>query len=179
MADALGQDLLPGLVEQPAGPLASDDRGLQPRDARFRSRFGDEPVRSNGRGLALEAQLGGRLDLDAIVDEPIRRLSEEDLAWGGGLLEPCCNVHRVAGHEPVARGRVPRDHFACVDACPPFNRNPALVAESLVETAQPFADLEAGAHRSQHAPLATGLRRRWHSPSHALSTVGEHHPSTG
>ena len=76
----------------------------------------DEPVGGYRLGLALQLERLDLLDLDVVADEPVRQRAEKDLALAGRLLEAGRDVDRVAGDEPLARGRVAGDDLARVDA---------------------------------------------------------------
>ena len=78
----------------------------------------EEAVRGNRLRLAFERQRLHGLGVDGVPDEPVRRLPEEDLERGRGLLEPSRDVDRVAGDEPLSGRRVAGDDLAGVHARP-------------------------------------------------------------
>ena len=74
-----------------------------------------ETRRDAGTGprLPLQRQRLDRLGHDRLVHERERRLADQHLMRGGGLLESCCNVDRIARGESFLR---PSHHLARVDA---------------------------------------------------------------
>jgi hypothetical protein len=76
----------------------------------------DEAVGRDRLGLALQLERLDLLDLDAVLDEPVRQLAEQDLALAGGLLEAGGDVDGVACDEPLAGRGVAGDDLARVDA---------------------------------------------------------------
>ena len=59
---------------------------------------------TTGSDLPFSVHRLGRLDVDRVADELVRRAADEDLARRrGGLLEPGRDVDRVADHDRLAR----------------------------------------------------------------------------
>ena len=104
------------VVERRELLLAADERRSGSSGATAPSAHADEPVGGNRLGLPLQAQRLDLLDLDVVADERVRERPDQDLALAGCLLEAGRDVDRIAGDEPLARGRVAGDHLARVDA---------------------------------------------------------------
>src|SRR5205814_596174 len=78
----------------------------------------DEAVCGDRTALSLDLEGVERLGLDRAADELERRLPDQDLVRLGGLLEPCGDVDRVAGGEPLLGAG---HDLAGVDADPSLN----------------------------------------------------------
>ena len=59
--------------------------------------------------------MGRLLDLDTAHRESDRRLTDQDLAEGGRLLEAGRRVHGVSRNEPLPGGRIACHDFTGVD----------------------------------------------------------------
>ena len=87
--------------------------------------------------LALRLDWPRGLDDDRIPNEAIRRLADEDLARSRRLLEPRCDVHRVAGRELWSEAASADDHLARVDAGTRRDANAVLTLELVVDPSSP------------------------------------------
>ena len=106
---------LPCLPQEPELGFPSHERRVVPPLRRVVHPY--EPVRRDGLGLSLELEGRDRLDLDRVLHERERRLSEQHLAGVRSLLQPGGHVDRVTGREPLLR---PRHHLARHHSDPPL-----------------------------------------------------------
>jgi hypothetical protein len=97
-------------------------------------------MRDDGLGLALQAERRHLLDLDRVSRQPERRIPDQDLPRGGGLLQSCGEVDGVARREPLGCAR---DDLARGDA------DPALAAEGR----EGIAHLDGRPHGAQPVVL--------------------------
>ena len=62
----------------------------------------DEPIGRHAVGLPFQGQQFDRLDMHGVADQPEGLLADQDFTAGRRLLEPCRDVHRVAGRKGLA-----------------------------------------------------------------------------
>ena len=129
---------------------APDHRRVEPAGATRRiPGQSHESVSGDLLALALEAQRLEGFDLDRVSHEPVRRVAEEDLARGRGLLEPLGDVDGVAGCESLAPSGVAGNHLARVDAGPHLDPDTPVPLEVVVQAGELFTHLGRGADRAE------------------------------
>ena len=94
-------------LTSPELALTADEQLLVPTLRRVT--HSHEPIRGNRLGLALQLERLDRLDVDRVANERQRRLADQHLARLGRLLQPCRDVDRITGREPLLG---PRHHLA-------------------------------------------------------------------
>ena len=104
-------------------------------------------------GLALRGDRIDRIDLDRIAHQPEGRLADQDFTGRGCLLEACCRVDRITGHERLPSRRVARDDLTRVDADPERDRRPHATEQLLVQPDHPLLHLPRRTHRPQRVVL--------------------------
>ncbi len=104
----------------------------------------DEAVGGHALGLALELERLDLFDLDRLPDEPVGRLADENLECRRRLLEPRCDVDRVAGDEPLTRGGVPGDDLTRVHAGPVRELDAPALLELAVQLRERLLHREGG-----------------------------------
>ena len=112
-----------------------------------------QPEGRDALRLALQLQRLDGLDLDLIADEPVRQLAEQHLALSGGLLEPGSRVDRIAGHEPLAGGRVAGDDLPGVDPDAVGERDAVRALKPLVQPGERLLHPARRADGSQRVVL--------------------------
>ena len=146
-------DLVEYLLE--AVEVLGSARERRPRRPRDRPEACDleQAIRGHRLGLPLRLERLDRLDAHRVAHEAEGRLAEQHVARARGLLEPCSDVDRVAGHERLAARAVARDDLAGVDADPQGDACPEALLEILVQGAEARLHLQCGAARAQRIVL--------------------------
>jgi hypothetical protein len=156
------------LAEQGELALAADERRLRPARGRGRARdHGDQPPGGDRVFLALELQLGHRLDHDRVADEAVRRVADQRLACRGRAFEPGGDVDGVARHERVAGGRVAGDDLAGVEPDPDRDLDAPVAHELTVQRAECLPHLDGRADGSERVVLVH--RRRAEDGHHGVA----------
>ena len=112
-----------------------------------------EPECGDPLRLPLQLERLDGLDVDVVADEPVRQLSEQHLARAGGLLEARRGVDRVAGDEPLPRGRIAGDDLSRIDAGAVRERDAVRALESLVQPGERLLHSPGRADRAQRVVL--------------------------
>src|SRR3990172_5006925 len=107
----------------------------------------------HGERLALEVELARGLRIDRVAHEAERGVTEQDLAGLSGLFQARRHVHRVAGHEGLAGGRVAGHHLAGVDAGAQLDAQAVVALEVLVPGRERVAHLGGRAHGAEGVVL--------------------------
>jgi hypothetical protein len=105
--------------------------------------------------LRLSLQLEGLdlLDLDRFSHESVRRRADQDLERRRGLLEPCRDVHRVAGDQSLPRRRVAGDDLARVDSGSVGEADAPDALQLVVESGKGELHLVRRTYRAQRVVL--------------------------
>src|SRR6266511_1561180 len=88
-----------------------------------------------------------------MADEPVRRLADEDLERGGGLLEPRGDVDRVSGDETLPGPRIAGDDLPGVHPRPVLDLHPPTLLELLVQSPQRLLHRSGRTHGPQRVVL--------------------------
>ena len=151
---ALVGDALEGLAQLAQLGLAALQRA-QVRGSQLAG--ADQPPGGQRLRLAAHGQGLDCLRLELVADQPAGGVADQRLARRGRLLQAGRHVDRVARDERLARGRVPGDHLAAVDARADRDLHAPLALELAVQALQLLLQLERRAHR---APGMVLERRR-------------------
>ena len=148
---ALVGDALEGLAQGAQLRVAA----LQRRAGRG-ALVGGRPAQAPHRerlGLAAHRQRRQRLRRDGAGDQAPGGVADQRLSRGRRLLKPRGDVHGVTGHQRLARGRVPCDHVAAVDAGPDRDLDSPLALQVIVHAGQLLLELLGRADRPQRMVL--------------------------
>ncbi len=158
MAGAFLDHLLEGVVEAAALPLPADHGGGETlgREPRPRPDPGvsqvDQTVGPQRCLLALDDQRPDRFGAHVRPDQPQGGVRDEDLAGGGGLLQPGRDVDGVPG-DAAARPRPADGDLAGVDADADAEAEPPVTFQVGVEHVHAGADPACGAGGPQRVVL--------------------------
>ena len=104
------------------------------------------PLPSRGEPFA-------RANLHRVLDERVRRCPDEDRPGLGGSLQSLGEVHRVAGHEPLAGDVIACDDLTRVDADAAGELDAPPLLELEVQLGQRALHLRRRAHRAKRVVL--------------------------
>ena len=154
MTNAIGGDLLERPAKLGELPRAPDERRVQtPREARRTGVDRDQPVRGHARGLSLQLERLDGLGDHGVANEPERRLGEQHLPDGGGLLQAGGDVHRIARDERLPNARVPGHDLTGVDADPAREGRAVVALELFVQQTEALPHLVRGPDRAERVVL--------------------------
>ncbi len=145
---------LEGVLQPAAFPVTPDDRGGEAvgrgpaAGTRGRVDQPDQSVHPQRVALALDDQGAERAHRDAVPDEAVGGVPDEDLVRGSGVFQPGGDVHRIAGDATAGDG-----HLAGVDPDPHPQFQAPLALQVGVERLHRRPDVEGGATRAQRVVL--------------------------
>jgi hypothetical protein len=153
-ASLVAHGLLEGGAQLRKLILSSDHRSVEPaRDRRGARDDCQQPPGLDQFALPLQGERIERLGEHGVAHEPVRRVSDQDLAGARSCLEALCDDDGFAGDERMASRRVSGDDLPGADAGSRPDLDAVFGAQLLVQRGQRLPELAGGANRPQRVVL--------------------------